>query len=698
MLSFFSSRTPRSLLASFAAMALGLGACGKGTDKADPATDSGVAGTTWECVIPADSDPDFATQLGCYDDFDQLASDPLDASIPGARSVKTVVDRVDSDALYFQNSNRYQIHWEFAFEHLSGDGLPIVQELSVFNATEYTSPDRRFILGALTFYEEPAVWTYELSPYDTASAEMIETAYRKIRDNVYFGDELYFHPTSTSIEEEAEGLADDIKIITTEELFAGITYQPLNLATSMGYLTFLSTKDLEDEAAVNFREIVVLDAVPNDIGVVAGIITAEFQTPLSHINVLSQNRGTPNMALKGAMEEESLTSLEGKWVELTVEAMDWSIREVTQAEADAWWEANKPDPIVVTPMDTSSSALVEEEDILDLETYSLADAVTARVPMLGGKATHYGGFAHMDVPHAQAYVVPVYWYDKHMRDNDLWTVAEAMLADEEFQANASVRAEKLEALRDLIEAAPFDPELEALLTEQIQSGYDSGKYPSTRFRFRSSTNAEDVSGFNGAGLYTSKTGDPNDPDKPLADAVRKVWASVWSYRAYDEREYYSIKHLDIGMALLSARSYPEEEANGVAITANIYDTAGFEPAFYVNVQKGGESVVFPDAGVTTDQYLHYYDQTGSPVVYLGHSNLVDDGETVLTAAQVYALGTALKTIHTFWYDAYGEDGYAGSGFYAMDVEFKFDIPEGETTPQLYIKQARPYPGWNGAGD
>jgi hypothetical protein len=40
-------------------------------------------------------------------------------------------------------------------------------------------------------------------------------------------------------------------------------------------------------------------------------------------------------------------------------------------------------------------------------------------------------------------------------------------------------------------------------------------------RFRSSTNAEDLDGFTGAGLYTSKSGDPNDPNSVL-DAVRNV--------------------------------------------------------------------------------------------------------------------------------------------------------------------------------
>ena len=42
------------------------------------------------------------------------------------------------------------------------------------------------------------------------------------------------------------------------------------------------------------------DDVPNDIPLVGGLITEAFQTPLAHVNVLSQNRGTPNAGLAGA--------------------------------------------------------------------------------------------------------------------------------------------------------------------------------------------------------------------------------------------------------------------------------------------------------------------------------------------------------------------------------------------------------------
>ncbi len=98
----------------------------------------------WSCTYEGGEVHSLA-QLGCFGDFEALASAPLDSTIPGARSLKTVIDRID-DTLYFQNTNLYPIHHDFTSERLSGMGLPIVPMLAEFNATEYTAPSRRFSL------------------------------------------------------------------------------------------------------------------------------------------------------------------------------------------------------------------------------------------------------------------------------------------------------------------------------------------------------------------------------------------------------------------------------------------------------------------------------------------------------------------------------------------------------------------------
>ncbi len=163
------------------------------------------------CLLTLRADaPDSAERLGCEADFLALASRPLAASIPGARSVKTVLDRVDG-ALYFQNSQRFLIHWDFASTHLSGKGLPVVPPLVEFNLTEYTSPERRFVLGALTHYEGPDTWVYEIAPYDTASAGDVTEAFGRIREAFWAPEELAFHPTSEAVNAMAESLALPIR-------------------------------------------------------------------------------------------------------------------------------------------------------------------------------------------------------------------------------------------------------------------------------------------------------------------------------------------------------------------------------------------------------------------------------------------------------------------------------------------------------
>ncbi len=630
----------------------------------------------WRCQIDGETPP-YLELIGCEADFFALASEPLDASIPAARSLKTVYDRI-SQTLYFQDVHRHPTHYTFCATYLSGNGLPPVPDLGTFNQREYYAPTRRFLLGSLTHYAGPDLFAYELAPYDTASAEMVETAITAIASHSYLGERVVFHPTSLAHERLA--LPAHIARVTTDELFAGIAYQPLNLATSTGRLRFVRAADLST-THLDFRDIVVLDFVPNDIAVVQGIITDQLQTPLAHINVLSQNRGTPNMALRGAFTDPALRALEGRWVELQVGAFAWSIREVSQADADAWWEAHRPEPLGIPERDLSVSALTPTETLLQGD--DLAAALAAAIPAFGGKASNYAALTRIpELTVEPAFAIPMHWYARHLSAAALDGQIAAMLDDPLFLADPAERRARLSALRDAIIAAPLDPDLLADVLDHLDA------LPRRRARFRSSTNAEDLDGFTGAGLYTSQTGDPDDPDDPVDLAIKTVWASVWGDKAFAEREYRGIDHQAVGMALLVSPSFPNEEANGVAISANLFDPSGLEPAFVINVQRGTTSVVLPPPGVESDYFIYYFYYPGQPATYLAHSNLVAPGATVLTATQTFALGQALDALHTFFAPVYRHP----DRFYGMDVEFKFDAPPG-AEPRLFIKQARPHPGW-----
>ncbi len=629
------------------------------------------------CLLTLRADaPDSAERLGCEADFLALASRPLAASIPGARSVKTVLDRVDG-ALYFQNSQRFLIHWDFASTHLSGKGLPVVPPLVEFNLTEYTSPERRFVLGALTHYEGPDTWVYEIAPYDTASAGDVTEAFGRIREAFWAPEELAFHPTSEAVNAMAESLA--LPIRTTDELYAGVDYQPLNLAVGVGKLRFLTAADLaEGRAYADPRDVVVLDLAPNDLTSVSGAITEAFQTPLSHVNVLAQNRGTPNMGLRGAIEHPTLRALEGRWVRLSVEAFDWTIEEVDRVTADAWWEAHRPAAVLVPRLDTETTAFADLATLLAPQL-PLGLALDAVLPAYGGKASNYA--ALLQIPEARARPalgIPVHYFDAFMKSHGFYARLEGLLADRAFEEEPALRDAALASLRADMEAAPLDKAFVAALEATLDERFA----PNTRMRFRSSTNAEDLDGFTGAGLYTSKTGDPHDPTRPMEDAIRAVWASVYSFRAFEERRYRGIDHRAVGMALLVHNSFPDELANGVALTTNAYDRAGLEPGFTVNVQIGELSVVLPDPGIRSDQFLLQWTLPGQPVIYSQHSNQLPAGTTVLTLEQVHELGAALAAVHAGFLPAYGGPGYA------MDVEFKLQLVDG--APRIMLKQARPF--------
>jgi pyruvate,water dikinase len=639
----------------------------------------------WVCAIDPGMTPPAVEQIGCEQDFLALASEPAASSIPGARSVKTSVDREAAFALNFQDSRAFPVHWDFLSQFRStAQGLPRVPALDQFNAVEYYLPDRRFLLGALTHYEGPDRWVYEISPYDTADASMIERAFESILSHTYVGSDLYFHPTSLNVEAAAAGLPGSIPRISTSELFAGVDYQPLNVAESIGQLRFVSAADLE-YSYVGHRDIVVLDHVPNDISVTQGIITAEFQTPLSHLNVLSRNRGTPNMALAGATTNPELRSLEGQWVRLSVRATDYSITRVEPAEADDDWEANKPAAVQVPGLDDSVTDLRDVGLIVpgDTPPAQLGEVVARGTRAFGGKASNYGALVHVpgvNVP--PGFAVPVHYYRQFMRDNGFDERVAALLADAAFMSDAAVRDAELARLRADMAAASVDLAFEETLMAKLEQSY-----PGTRMRFRSSTNAEDLDGFTGAGLYTSVSGDAGDRQSVL-DAVRQVWGSVWLFRAFEERSFRSIEHSQVGMALLVHRSFPSEDANGVALTNNPFDPSGIEPAFYVNVQIGEFSVVHPPPGTVTESFLHYFDTQNRPVSYLSASNLVAPGERVLTPEQVGELGTALDAIRHFFSPAYAPSAGADP-WWAMDVEFKFDAEDGGA-PALFVKQARPF--------
>ncbi|MEG0851164.1 MAG: pyruvate, phosphate dikinase, partial [Flavobacterium sp.] len=153
--------------------------------------------------------------------------------------------------------------------------------------------------------------------------------------------------------------------------------------------------------------------------------------------------------------------------------------------------------------------------------------------------------------------------------------------------------------------------------------------------------------------------------------------------SYNERELFGIDQHNIAMGVLVHRSFPDELANGVIITKNIF-RENF-PGITVNIQKGENSVVKPEKGEICEQFVAYHFNSGTndddfDVDYTSISNL-NNNEPLLSRKEMSRLFLVSSKIEEKMYRYWRKNTY-----HPVDIEFKI---VGENR-DLYIKQVRPF--------
>lgn len=603
---------------------------------------------------------DYLNSLIRFESFSMLQGNPFSSTFSEVKSVK-VIYSIPDQKIYYTNSEKYFIHYDFCAKVLGYN-----KGHATFNKEQYSNnPNRIYIPATLNYFTSSGIFTLEFIVANELTCSDIEMVYNKVAETFYIGDSLRFYANSTEW-----ALCANVPIISSDELYAGQNYQPLNVQECYGYLRKVSAIELKD-AYLGRHDVVLMNTIPVDIPVVSGIITTEFQTPLSHINVLSHNRGTPNMALRDGWTNPTLSSLRDKLVYLKVSLDSFTIREATIDDAQAFWAQKEPQTVHKLEMDTTTTGLI-----------NLAEADVSWVSKIGGKAANFAELKNVTINNTDSlplpendFAIPFFYYWQHIKKYGLDVFIDSMLNNSKFQTDVAYRKEQLDILHDSIRDSQLDDGLLQLVKARLQNA-DGFK----NFRFRSSTNAEDVEGFNGAGLYESFSGSLSNADKPIDRAIKKVWASLWDFGAFEERDYFKIDHRTIAMGVLVHRSYPTEAANGVAITKNLYNA--YNPAITINAQVGEISVVNPDEKYLPDQILYYTSTSNEIIEYINHSNVPGmEDQTVMTNAELKELKTYCMAIHNHYCRINLECN-------PMDIEFKVDMVNGQR--KVYIKQARLY--------
>lgn len=604
----------------------------------------------------------------------------------------------------FSDANSYRLHYCL----MSTGFAPLFPGLTTADHARLilTHAGREFYAGSVYELqgEGPARFGFSIEtairPDEMLPAETVYTVYRHLSDRFAPG-ELGYVPRGTLQEETAAGWTDPpFEVLTLEDSEVG--YEVYTPGIAYGRVR---TSSGEAQSGFGWQDIVVFDEVPADWeGVLAATVTGQRQDVLSHLNVLAGQRGTPNFFVDDAVD--AFAQFEGQLVRIEADAGNYTLRAATQAEAEEHWQLHRPAATVENPAEYDH---VELDAFTEIPTDTAEERALAR-SRFGAKTVGLATLSRLIDPSQQTVGlgVPFHWYGEFMAGNE-WLVdlgdgpamhsyadtIAAWLEDEAFRTDSAVREERLARLRSEMQTnGVVPPALVEALHERIVTVFGSD---TVMVRIRSSSNAEDTPTFNGAGLYDSTSAcaadslpgaeagasacDPGQERRTLERGLAQVWSSLWSYGAFEERDFYQLDHASIAMGATISLRYEDEAVNGVAFTGNPADPQ--ETSFTVNAQVGEVDVVAPTPGVTAE--LSLLTIAGGEVVEIERvvaSTLVSSGQHVMSDAQLELLGRVMAELRESYPIDYEVEGAVAP---ILDLEFKITDHD-----ELVIKQIRTF--------
>ncbi len=596
--------------------------------------------------------------------FENFAAEPLSKKYGNVRAVK-IIYVLKSAKMYYINNAFAIYHHDFTEKYFNNN-----QGLNVFNENNYSdNPNREYFLGNINYYPETKQYIFELSASDEMGIENIEKFYNLIVSSVETTRKISLMLNSNRLLDMKAELEKKMPVTDPSVLYKNLKYQAIANFEAEGRLIFV--EDITKlTTPLKRTDIVVLKNTPLQIPILSGLIVNEFQTPLSHVSILGQNRKIPIFAYRNSFDNSELRKLEGQLIKLTVTDTNFIIKKIE---------------FLSPTNNTRKRYLLKEPEFVDsLIDTKFIDIKSANI--VGNKAAMFGELhflskqATFKIPES-SFAIPFHYYQQHIEKSGAQALIQNLLAKLQTNPDADYTID-LQNIRNAIENFVVDPKIVAKINTRLQ------KSPYRTFRFRSSTNAEDAPGFSGAGLYDSKTVDLDSEKKTISRAMQKVWASLWNDYAFNERVYFNMDQTNCVMGILVHRSFPDEAVNGVAITKNLYRND--YPGFVINAQFGDVSVVSPENDIICDQFICYPEQTdefyNNTVDVITYSDLfqsnLSGNKLTMSIDEIKNLASQLEKIKRYFsrkIKYYGT--YASFG---MDIEFKLSKDRRE----LYIKQAR----------
>ena len=590
-------------------------------------------------------------KIASQEDFDRMARVYHQGTPYALPHAMFVIDRRFKNKIYYVDSQKYSFHKDFLLaNYLVARGADVFEPI-------YIRQDRRFIVGTIAWQKPVEKFTFELWEGDLANADLIKLAYDTI--NKTFFEEVAYKPNSIRQDDATATLG--IRRISADEIQKNQEYLALNMGKAVGRIHIIDK--LDDTVEIGDNEILILKELPISLPQVRGIIVAKPSTPLSHVNILAKGWGVPNVYIKDA--DKLFKEYDTFWVSLDAKLTDYDLKRADIEELKK---------------NTTTEESAAPSDLTVTKIASLREMRKKDSIIYGSKSANLGEMMNVKIPGVivpNGFTVPFYWYDKFMKDNGFDQTVDALLDDNDFVHNPRIRRQKLEEFRQKIQNGNFDENLKTEIIEKWKT-----RLKGQGVFVRSSSNAEDLPNFSGAGLYSSVANVKSE--EKIIEALKTVWASLWNFEAYEARVRNYVNQRTVYMSALIQVGI-NMDSGGVMFTKDPFDPEN-ENAIYVAAVWGHNE------GITANKFVP------EQVLYNPKSNAVQ----VLTISQQDSVlkfgadGDLIKTNETVNRRVLTDRNVRELVKTASTIKRIFggkkeqDIEWGIMSGKIYVLQSRPY--------
>jgi hypothetical protein len=572
---------------------------------------------------------------------------------------------------------------------------------------------RRLLLGTLLIpssvehYNQPDVADIQLIGIDPLGPDLVQAVFTLISQHMSVPPrKLFYLPVTEQLyftaQEKARFEALGIPFANRDPGLERICY---SAGWGVGQVRVIQDGELEEllaEGAIGSYDILVMDAVPRELPLVAGIVVSQHSSPSSHPALLAGMLGIPFVYEKDATTRDSWLKLDASGEPVffqakgdTVGDCQFLLRDgaaLSAEEAQALSSLKKPKALRIADYDRSSKSPMHLDQLgrADADKVGAKAANVAELRRIIPEHTVWDGLALPLGLFAEALQKAETADGQNLRaqlDQEL-----AQLLTPGINPKATV--EGLDRMRRLIEGARLPRSMERLILDAIAEVFPAG----TRIKLRSSSNIEDHPEFNGAGLYESKGACVGDDDNrstvglcekkkdPVIKNLLKVWASLYYLKAWTARRYYGIHEDFSGMGVLVQKAYKGELANGVAISAwPAYSIIDEQASIEVqSTAFPGEDleVANPPPGKIPETTRITKDQVELQIP----SSELPRGRMLMADALYRQLYEQMSVVHEHYFKALKP---ADASAFKLDMEWK--LVEERGVRKIIIKQVRPVP-------